>query len=516
MHVARWARNSLTTRTLILSGAFAATLAVGFAVLVIAIGGLRSAGEGALRAQQAVTVATELERSVVALENGLRGFVATNEEKDLRPFTVARDQYPRQVRRLQALAGDDPRLRAIARRASTLISDYVGLWALPLLELAREEPKVARALLDDQKGRERVTDIRRQLRKLSGRADAEAAGTASAANTRADVAVAMGLAGIVLVVLVAFGVVALLRRKVLAPISEVAGASGAVAAGDLSVRVATERTDELGALARTFNAMATSLERNQAELATRAQDLERSNRELEDYASVTSHDLQGPLVTIGMYAGLLEKRLAGDPDARKLAAHIRAGAERMRALTRDLLAYARLEKEAGASEPVELDVLLGETLESLAGPLSDRDAQVVAEELPTVYGDAARLRQVLQNLLANAIKFSDADARPRVEITGTLLDDGTARIDVRDDGIGFAPGQAELIFRPFQRLHAADRYEGTGIGLAVCQKIVEQHGGRIWAEGEPGAGATFSFVLPAVGHPEPDRDHPGLVGATAR
>jgi len=514
--VARWARNSLTARTLILSVAFAATLAVGFALLVIAIGGLRDAGRVAIQAQQAVTVATELERSVVALENGLRGFVATNDAKDLRPFTTARSQYARQVRRLQDLAGEDPQLRAIARRASTAISDYLGLWALPLLELAREQPKVARALLDDQKGRERVSAIRRQLQKLSERADSEAAATASTANSRADIAVAMGVAGIVAVVLVAGGVVALLRRKILRPISKVASASGAAAAGDLSVRVETGRQDELGDLARAFNAMAASLERTQAELASRAHDLERSNRELEDYASVTSHDLQGPLVTIGMYAGLLEKRLAGDPDSRKLAAHIRAGAERMRALTSDLLAYARLEKETSVSEPVNLDVVLHETLDSLAGAVRDRGARIVADELPAVYGDAARLRQVFQNLLANAIKFTDDGAAPQVEVTGELLTDGTARISVSDDGIGFAPGQAELIFRPFQRLHSADRYEGTGIGLAVCQKIVEQHGGRIWAEGELCEGATFSFVLPAVeAAPKPGRGA-GLVAAGER
>jgi signal transduction histidine kinase len=317
----------------------------------------------------------------------------------------------------------------------------------------------------------------------------------------------------VLVIFVAGGVVALLRRQVLRPISRVASASGAVASGNLTVRVATRRLDELGALARAFNTMAASLERNQAELAERAQDLERSNRELEDYASVTAHDLQGPLVTIGMYAGLLSKRLEGDEESRALAEHIRAGAERMRALTRDLLAYARLERETTAADPVELDVVVRDTLEALAGPLRDRRAEVVAEELPAVCGDAARLRQVFQNLLTNAIKFTDGRP-PHVSITGGEDADGMVRVSVRDDGIGFAPGQAELIFRPFQRLHSADRYEGTGIGLAVCQKIVEQHGGRIWAEGEPGEGATFSFTLPRLDVAEPEPP-PGasLVGA---
>ena len=500
--VSRWARNSLTARTLAYGAAFAALLAVGFALLVVVIGNLRGASRTALVAQRAVTAATEIDRSVVALENGLRGYVATNKPKERKPFDIARAEYPRQVQRLVDLAEDDPELRRLARRTSRAISDYVALWALPLFELSRDSPQVARDLLSDPQGLRRVTVIRRQLSKVSQRADAEAEDTASTASERADRAVLLGIAGIVLVFGVAGGAAILLRRKILRPISKVASASGAVADGDLAVRVQTQRTDELGALARAFNAMAESLERNQAELAERAQDLERSNRELNDYASVTSHDLQGPLVTIGMYAGLLEKRLAGDPEAHKLAAHIRRCSERMRILTRDLLAYARLEQDATVSEPVDLDALVRETLEQLAGPIRDRGTQVEVSELPAVQGDPSRLRQVFQNLVANAIKFTDA-AEPRVEIAGERLADGTARFSVRDNGIGFADGQAELIFRPFQRLHSADRFEGTGIGLAVCQKVVEQHGGRIWAEGAPGEGATFSFVLPAVAVEEP-------------
>ncbi|MDX6555445.1 MAG: hypothetical protein QOD86_1640, partial [Miltoncostaeaceae bacterium] len=236
-------------------------------------------------------------------------------------------------------------------------------------------------------------------------------------------------------------------------------------------------------------------------IAARTEDLERSNRELEDYASVTSHDLQGPLVTIGMYAGLLERKLGDDPEARALATHIRTGAERMRGLVRDLLGYARLDREELKREPVDLDVTFRETLDALAGPLRDRGAEVVAQSLPTVLGDAGRLRQVLQNLLANAVKFCDEDTVPRVEVTGTLERGGMVRISVHDNRIGFPDGQAEAIFRPFHRLHSADRFEGTGIGLAVCQKIVEQHGGRIWAEGAPGQGATIHFTLPVLAQP---------------
>jgi signal transduction histidine kinase len=510
--VAPRVRNSLTARTLAGSAITAAVLVVAFAVLVITVGSLREAGRAALRAQQAVSVGTELERSAIALENGLRGFVATGRDEDLAPFDEARREYPAQVARLRRLARDDAPLRADVERVSELISDYIGLWALPLLETTRENPKAGRALLFYRTGQERIGRVRGALREMFVRARAEAAATERRAESRATLAVRLGIVGIVLVLLTAAGAAALLRRRVMQPIQHVARASGAIADGDLRVRVETDRQDELGDLMRAFNAMAHALEGQRAELAARAADLERSNRELEDYASVTSHDLQGPLVTIGMYAGLLERKLSDDPEARALATHIRTGSERMRGLVRDLLGYARLDREEIKRVPVDLDVTFRETLDALAGPLRDRGAQVVAQPLPTVAGDPGRLRQVLQNLLTNAVKFCDADTVPRVEVTGRLERGGMVRISVHDNGIGFPDGQAEAIFRPFHRLHSADRFEGTGIGLAVCQKIVEQHDGRIWAEGAPGQGATIHFTLPVVARTEPTPSA-SLVGA---
>ena len=385
---------------------------------------------------------------------------------------------------------------------ATLISDYIGLWALPFLETARERPAYARAYLDDPIGRRRIADVRRALGAMFVRARSEAdrhraprrlarrprpaAGRSSASPSCCSPRWAPP---------------ALLRRRVVVPIQRVAGASAAIASGDLAARVETKRPDELGDLARAFNEMAAALERQAAEIAERTDELERSNRELEDYASVTSHDLQGPLVTIGMYAGLLERKLAGDPEAQALATHIRTGSERMRCLTRDLLAFARLDREESKSEPVDLDETLRDVRDALAGPLRDRGAEVTVSSLPIVRGDAGRLRQVFQNLLANAIKFTAPDLPPRVEITSTAMPGGMTRISVHDNGIGFAEGQAELIFRPFQRLHSADRYEGSGIGLAVCERVVAQHGGRIWAEGAPGRGATFHLTLPVISQP---------------
>jgi signal transduction histidine kinase len=492
-------RQSLTARALAIIGTFAIVLVSAVLLLVVAIENLRDAGRAAVLAQQAVTAGTELERSVVSLDNGLKGYVATGKRSQLAPFDIARRQYPRQVARLQRLAAGDIQLRREAQRISGEITDYVQLWAVPLLGVARDDLEVARSVIVNSTGRVRVDRIRSAFDAMFGRARREAAAREHRADQRSRLAIGMGIAGIALVLVLTGLLAALLRRGVLRPIGRVARATETVAAGDLTARVPEDRSDELGDLARAFNAMAESLERSREELAERAQDLERSNRELEDYASVTSHDLQGPLVTIGMYAELLAGRVHDD-EARDLATHIRDGAAAMRRLVRELLAYARLERSPGRREPVELAQVVQEALENLAGPVAAASAEVSVGDFPVVMGDANRLVQVVQNLLTNALKFSEGP--PRVDVWAEPAGDGETRVSVRDHGIGFEPGKSDLIFRPFHRLHGADRFEGTGIGLAVCQKIVDQHGGRIWAESAPGEGATFSFTL-ALAAPEP-------------
>ena len=499
-HAVSGLRHSLTARTLAISGVFSILIVVALAVLLIAIEGLRDAGRAAVRAQQAVTVGTELQRSVVNLENGLRGYVGTGSLSQLEPFEAARRQYPIEVRRLQALAKDDPQLSMEVNAIAAQVRDYVDLWAVPLLGVASDDLEVARSVIVNETGRQRVRDIRAGFSRMFDRARAEAQRKEDRAESRTDLATALGIAGIVLVLAISIGLAALLRRIVLRPVEQVAQATETVAGGDYSARVPDDRSDEIGDLARSFNAMAESLERTRGELAQRAEELERSNRELEDYASVTSHDLQGPLVTVGMYAEMLAQRLHGEPEARQLAENIREGAAGMRRLVRELLLYARLERRAAEQEPVALSDTVQEALDNLAGPIRGAGAEIDVGELPVVMGDPARLVQLVQNLLTNAIKFTDDDS-PRVEVRARR-EDGMAVVSVRDNGIGLDPAKTEVIFRPFHRLHSGDRYAGTGIGLAVCHKIVDQHGGRIWADSRPGTGATFSFTLPLADEPD--------------
>jgi PAS domain S-box-containing protein len=225
--------------------------------------------------------------------------------------------------------------------------------------------------------------------------------------------------------------------------------------------------------------------------------LERSNQELERYAYFISHDLSEPARVMAGFARMLETRHGHllDTEGRRFVASIVKGAERMEELIRALLAYARVGSDRVDATEVELDDLVRDVLETLAPTIVEREAVVEAGELPAVRGDPVLLTQVLQNLIANAIKFCGEES-PRVVVTATRgLGEWT--ISVRDNGCGIDPRQADRVWGIFERLHDGSR-EGTGVGLAICKRIVERHGGRIWMRPAEGGGSEFSFSLPDV------------------
>jgi PAS domain S-box-containing protein len=226
--------------------------------------------------------------------------------------------------------------------------------------------------------------------------------------------------------------------------------------------------------------------------------LKRSNAELEQFAYVASHDLQEPLRMVSNYTQLLARRYKGrlDADANDFIGYAVEGASRMQQLINDLLEFSRVESRGRELAPVAMASVVERTLLNLGQTLSEAGAQVVYDGLPEVLGDENQLVELLQNLIANAIKFHGEDA-PRIEVSAELSD-GYWTFAVGDNGIGIDPAYKERIFVIFQRLHARSEYPGTGIGLAVCKRIVERHGGRIWVESTAGAGATFLFTLRAV------------------
>jgi PAS domain S-box-containing protein len=227
-------------------------------------------------------------------------------------------------------------------------------------------------------------------------------------------------------------------------------------------------------------------------------ELRRSNEELERFAYVASHDLQEPLRTVSSYVQLLSRRYRDrlDADGADFMDFAVDGVRRMQQLISDLLLFSRVGTRGAALAPTEMQTALDHTLASLRAAIADSNATVTADPLPAVLADAGQLSQLLTNLIGNALKFHGQDP-PRVRVTAAR----TGRfctITVQDNGIGIAPEYFERIFVIFQRLHQREEYPGTGVGLAICKKIVERHGGRLWVESAPGQGARFSFTLQAA------------------
>ena len=288
----------------------------------------------------------------------------------------------------------------------------------------------------------------------------------------------------------------MLSRTLARPLTEMSQAAGQIASGRLDHRLTLDSPDELGDLARSLNRMAGDLRAHEEALRAERSDLATKNAELERFNYTVSHDLKTPLVTIRGFAGLAGTDLAaGRYDAvRKDLGRIVAAADKMHGLLDDLLELSRIGRVVHPPEDVPLGELVKDALELLKGQLEAKGVLLqVARDLPVVHADRRRLLEVLQNLVENAVKFTGQQKHPHVEI-GWRVMDNEPEFYVRDNGIGIEPRFLERVFGLFEKLDPGG--EGTGVGLALVRRIIEAHGGRVWAESEGlGRGTTFFFTL---------------------
>ena len=341
----------------------------------------------------------------------------------------------------------------------------------------------------------------------------------------------IAVAAFVVCLLAAIAISATFERMTSRPILELAATARRVTEErDYSIRATARSGDEIGTLVGSLNQMLGEIERRddelrsihgelenrvaartqelreevaertraEAELAIRAEELARSNRELEQFAYVASHDLQEPLRTVTSYVQLLGRRYAEklDGEAREFMAFAVEGTQRMQELIKDLLAFSRVGTHGKGLAETDSGQVFEQVLRVLAEMVRDRRARVTHDPLPIVLADESQLAQLFQNLLSNALKFCAADVVPNVHVSAER-EGRVWRFAMRDNGIGIEPRFFDRIFTIFQRLHTRDQYSGTGIGLAVCKKIVERHGGTIWVESESGKGSTFFLTLRA-------------------
>ncbi|WP_433262237.1 sensor histidine kinase [Actinosynnema sp. CS-041913] len=434
----------------------------------------------------------ELDNALIDQENGVRGFALTASEAFLDPYQQGRRSEQDALASARSSIGtvrpdlaDD--LDAIG---SLAVGWRAGYAEVVISEVrAADAPRADRA--DAERGKELFDNVRRAVGDLQRALDDEAGKARAELDAVADqvLILVIGL-GVLLVVIIA-GVAVVLHRILIRPLAGLAAQVRRVSSGDFVHAVETGGPRETVMLGQDVDAM-------RARILNDVEELRRSNSELEQFAYVASHDLQEPLRKVASFCQLLDRRYSGQLDDRgeQYLRFAVDGAKRMQVLINDLLAFSRVGRITREHVLVDLNDTVAQVLDSYSEVVERTGATVEVAELPSVRGEASLLGGVFGNMISNALKFHGEDppvVRVEVERTG---DSWTFTIS--DNGIGIEPEYAERIFVIFQRLHHKDDYPGTGIGLAMCRKIIEYHGGTIWLDTGEGVGTTFKFTLPAV------------------
>ncbi|MBR7833435.1 CHASE3 domain-containing protein [Actinospica durhamensis] len=470
------------------------------------------------RVGPARTALVDMEGALTDEETGVRGYLLSGESDFLQPYTEGQTQEVQDTAQIKSLLADSPaalaQLASVQRAVAAWRSDY----AVPFIAAARAKKSVPDTEIAASKT---AFD---HLRAVFGTARDELTAEAAADQTHLDhldrvrdgAFIAMLAVFLITVCLIA----GLVQIAVLRPLQRLRAEAETVERGDFDAPFTAAGPHEIQVLGSALEAMRARLtnalvsaERQRAAvhrqkevLDAQTTELRRSNEELEQFAYVASHDLQEPLRKVASFCQLIEKRYGAVLDARgkQYIDYAVDGAKRMQILINDLLAFSRVGRLNDRRERFELEGCLTDAIAGLQLAVAETDAAIRTDgPLPAVSGDATLIGMLWHNLIGNAIKFRSPDRAPEIDVAAEPDPDhtGMVRVTVTDNGIGIAPEFAEKVFIIFQRLHSREAYPGTGIGLALCKKIVEHHGGQIWIEPGRALGTRFVFTLPSAENP---------------
>jgi signal transduction histidine kinase len=472
------------------------------------------------RWEPAVADSRQLSTDLVDQLAAVRGYALDSRSTAAADYQAYRSAERSDVAELRDKVKSNPHLLTLIDEFAAAARSWQHAVADPAFAQTSDHAAVVRAAVAD----ELFAPVRRTADAIADGVQKEADAARHDRTAYGTLFVIAFLLTSVVLIAIGFAIWRGLHRWVLEPVDQLGSQTREVARGDTYMQIRPEGPLEFAALGRDVEAMRLQIagqlvrsEEIQEELRVRSDELARSNDDLQQFAYVASHDLSEPLRKVANFCQLLERQYGDQLDdrARQYIDFAVDGAKRMQVLIADLLALSRVGRTTDEFVPVSLDEVLDLALGNLGDRLSDANAQVIREsELPTVLGDKSLLTSLFENLVGNAVKYRRADVPAVVRVSATPDPDTRMwTITVRDNGIGIAAEYAERIFVVFQRLHVRDEYGGTGIGLALCRKIVEFHGGRIWldtvesSEGTAfGHGATFRFTIPEGGVIAESRD----------
>ncbi|MEY9929827.1 signal transduction histidine kinase [Catenulispora sp. GP43] len=457
------------------------------------------------RTAPALTASVRLEAAMINQETGVRGYGLTGQTPFLQPYINGLAEQRDAIAALTTLTAGDRQQAADLATVQSRAAAWQERIATPIAASPAGAPPAVAA----QRASEGLTlfnalrtAMSAEQSQLQNTTTVETAAIKHAYAQRDALFTAIGLTVLVLVLLVFEG----LRRGVTKPLTMISTDTREVTAGDFGHPVAATGPADLRELALDIDAMRERLaeeliatNRDRQALDAQARELRRSNQELEQFAYVASHDLQEPLRKVASFCQLLQRRYAGQLDDRadQYIGYAVDGAERMQKLITDLLAFSRVGRVHHDHALVNLDDCFAAAVDDLEIAAAESGAEFESDPLPTVNGDTTQLTLLFQNLLANAIKFRAPDRPPRIRVSAERVGP-MWHLAVTDNGIGIAPEYAERVFLIFQRLHGKDAYPGSGIGLAMCRKIVDFHGGTIGVDTGHQDGTRITFTLPVV------------------